>query len=96
MMQLALKMGATLQELNERMTAKEFSLWCEFYRQQPWGAERDNYHSAMQCSLNANINAPKGKTFSINDFMYQTSDAKKKSELDSFVARFTSMSVEKK
>lgn len=38
-MSLALRLGRTLEELGDTMTAAEFSLWLEFYREHPWDGE---------------------------------------------------------
>lgn len=85
-MQLALDLGATLGELNQRMSAQEFALWSALHRQQPRGVERDNYHAALIASLMANINAPKGKRFSVQDFMFEDSDSKKQRQTQTFVS----------
>jgi len=95
-MQLALDMGATLQELNARMTSKEFSLWSALHQQQPRGVERDNYHSAIIATLIANTNAPKGKSFNVNDFMHEDPEVKRERESRAFLARMRSLSTEVK
>lgn len=95
MMQLALDMGATLQELNNRMSAKEFALWSALHQSQPRGVERDNFHAAIVATVIANSNAPKGKTFKVNDFIHEDHEIKKEREQQAFFARMRSLSTPK-
>ena len=94
-MQLALDFGCTLEELNGRMTSKEFALWAALHRLQPRGVERDNFHAALQATILANIHAPKGKRFKVADFMHENADEKSAREFDAFAARLRSLSKEK-
>lgn len=89
-MQLSLDMGATLTELNQRMTAREFALWVAFNQIQPRGVVRDDYHISKLCALLANINAPKGKSFTVQDFMFETQENKQQREFKNFAARLRS------
>lgn len=96
MMQIALDLGCTLGELNQRMSSKEFSLWEAAIQAQPRGVERDNYHSAIIASLLANIHAPKGKRYTIADFMHEDEDTKKQRETQMFMSNLRALSVPKK
>lgn len=95
-MQLALDMGATLTELNQRMTGREAGLWLAFNQLQPRGVVRDDYHSARLCALLATIYAPKGKTFTVQDFMFEDPNSKQKREFQNFAARFRARAQPKK
>lgn len=94
-MQLALDMGATLGELNQRMSAREFTWWLALHQKQPRGVERDNFHAALIASIIANTHAPKGKTFSVQDFMHVDAETKKERELNMFISRMRSLSKSK-
>jgi len=94
-MQLAIDLGSTLQELNQRMSSAEFSLWLAFHQLQPRGVERDNFHAAIIASTVANTHAPKGKTFKIQDFMHEDAETKKERELKSFIGRMRALSTPK-
>lgn len=60
------------------MSAKEYQQWMEYYYQEPWGAERDNLHSATIASILANVHRGKNrKAFSVEDFFYKTKEASK-------------------
>ncbi|WP_205859246.1 phage tail assembly protein T [Pleionea sediminis] len=80
-------------ELNERMTSRELTLWMAFYEAQPRGVERDNYHAAMICTLLANIHAPKGKRFELDDFMHAPQSDKKERETAATLARLRALST---
>lgn len=43
--------------------------WAEYWEIEPWGAWRDNFHTAMLASLIARANG--AKDVSVKDFMYQ-------------------------
>ena len=53
------------------MPASEFAGWVEFYELEPFGAWRDNFHSATVASALVNMWLPKGKSVSAKDFMYE-------------------------
>ena len=95
MMQLALDMGATLSELNERMTSQEFTLWIAHHNNQPRGVERDNYHHAMMLAMYANAHAAKGKTFEVQDFMYENQESKIERQNKQFMATMRALSIPK-
>lgn len=46
-MALALRMGRTLSELRETLSASEFQLWAEFDRESPLSDVRSDYHAAQ-------------------------------------------------
>lgn len=58
-MQLALKLGKTVQELYEQMGAYEFSLWAAEYARNPWGEERADLRMGILASAVVNVS---GKT----------------------------------
>jgi len=51
-MSLALRLGRTLEELGDTMSAYEFSLWLEFYTEYPWDGEW--LRTGLVCSTIAN------------------------------------------
>lgn len=50
MFRLALGLGMTVSELEERMTYSELVEWIAFYRMEPWGCEVEDSRMAMQCA----------------------------------------------
>tara|TARA_R100000541_G_scaffold243_1_gene903 strand:- start:2515 stop:2775 length:261 start_codon:yes stop_codon:yes gene_type:complete len=69
----------TIAALEAQMTRKELESWMIYYSEQPFGSWRDNYHSAMLCSILWNVNAGKGKGKSPDDFMFKTQTQKRQS-----------------
>ena len=53
MHRLALALGRTVAELGVTMTSSELSDWIDYYKIEPWGAWRDNYHAALIASMHA-------------------------------------------
>lgn len=94
-MQLALDLGKTLEQLNNEMTAKEFTLWSQLHQMQPRGVERDNYHTATICTLLANINAPKGKRYQISDFMHKDPETENNNKVQNFLAKLRTIAKPK-
>lgn len=76
LMQLALKMGRTIQDLYESMSAYEFSLWAAEYARNPWGEERQDYRAGIVASTVANMSGKtlkRGNESKPRDFMpFQT------------------------
>jgi hypothetical protein len=53
-MQLAMRLGRTLDELGQTMSAKEFGLWCALNQQDPWDHTRGDINAAIICATIAN------------------------------------------
>ena len=53
MHRLALALGRTVAELSATMGSSELSDWIDYYKLEPWGAWRDNYHAALIASMHA-------------------------------------------
>jgi hypothetical protein len=62
----------TVGELGERMSAREFAAWQDFYQRNPFGSWRDNFHAAMMCSLTYNINSKSNKN--LDEFFFRTKE----------------------
>lgn len=78
---LALALGRTIQEIDEGMSSSEFNQWLAYYHLEPFGAERDNFHSATIATVLANIHRGKSQPpFSTEDFMLRDSETRAKSE----------------
>ena len=72
LMRLALKMGKTIQELYQTMSAYEFSLWAAEYAQNPWGEEREDYRVGILASTIVNVSGKivkRGNETKPHDFM---------------------------
>lgn len=72
-MQLALKMGRTLEELGNSMSSDEFAMWLEVYPDDLWGEMRAYERSGLICATVANFagkSLAKGaEAVSARDFM---------------------------
>lgn len=72
---LALALGATVEELRERMTGREFAAWCEYYAIEPFGALRDEYHARM---IAAAVARALGANVEMSDFALRFGEAPRK------------------
>lgn len=77
-MSLALRLGRTLQEMRETLTASELKMWIEFDRISPIGDWRGDVHAA-QISV-ATLNAQGGK-FTIPDVMLKWGEQEEVAEV---------------
>ncbi len=71
MFRLALALGRTVAELEQSMTCAEFSEWQAYYVLEPFGAWRDNWHSAQIASLIYNTNRGRSPPVKMSEYMYQ-------------------------
>ena len=70
---LALELGMPVGELSERMSAAEEVAWIAYYRESPFGDLRADMRNALVAQLIHNVNAGKGKSRKLQDFMlFQT------------------------
>lgn len=53
-MELALRLGRTLDELGSTMSALEFELWCEYRNVSPWDSMRGDLQAGIVCATIAN------------------------------------------
>ena len=73
-------LGKFVYELND-MPASEYEDWRQYFNENPWGPERDNWHSATIAALLWNINSGKDSPRKYaKDFMYIESGIKKQTE----------------
>lgn len=68
---MALALGSTVGELQERMGYDEFTHWAAFYHIESWGEWRADLRTADTLALLANVNRDpkKQKAFKAKDFM---------------------------
>lgn len=69
---LALALGGTVAELQDRMPYREFLEWVAFYQIEPWGDVRGDMQTALLAGLTANIHRDRkkqSKAFTPADFM---------------------------
>ncbi len=79
------------------MSSAEFMQWIAYYSLEPFGATRDNLHSAMIASTIANVHRGKGKkAIPPKDFMLKTELDKPKASFDEFYAFLSAHAVEKR
>ena len=75
----------------ESMTVEEFKSWALYNQRQPFGAWRDNYHSAIIASILWNVNAGKNNSKSPSDFMFKTQTEKRASDTGATLAKLQAM-----
>jgi len=92
---LALALGRTVAELEETMSSSEFSEWLEYYELSPFGAWRDNYHSAQIASLIYNANRGKSNPMGIDNFMYMDRETAEQRREAEFIASLDAGAVKK-
>ena len=84
---LALELGMTTGKLSSQMTEGEFQRWIQYYNKKPFGAERDNYHTALICALLVNINRGKGQPASkVAAFIYKDVGEARKTNIQQTMA----------
>lgn len=68
---LAAQLGATVGELQERMSSAEFTCWIAFYGLEPFGYDVEMWRMGMLASTTANAAGPKkgGKAWNPDDFI---------------------------
>lgn len=69
---LALALGGTVTELQERMPYREYLDWVALWHIEPWGDARGDMNAAMVASLLANVHRDKKKRvkpFTPQDFI---------------------------
>ncbi len=66
---LALELGMTVAELNQRMGHAELINWMAYSRIEPFGYQMQNYRAGMVCAAIQNCFTAKGKERRPTDFM---------------------------
>lgn len=72
MARLAMQLGSTIEELGERMSSEEFSVWCALWTEEPWGEYRADLRSAIVARTVAGFagkTLPAGVELELADFM---------------------------
>lgn len=97
MFRLALALGRTVSELEATMPSSEMTEWLAYYKLEPFGQERDNWHAALIASILANINRRKNAPATpISEFMYKDRDSRKQAETQGFLAGLKALAKPKK
>lgn len=75
------------------MPASEFQEWQTYFFIEPFGAMRDNYHSAQIAHILANQNRPKNKRpIPFSNFFYSDPEDKKRKKADRLASMFRALS----
>ncbi|HDR2894092.1 phage tail assembly protein T [Enterobacter soli] len=82
-MSLALRMGRTLSELRQSMTASELLMWIEFDRQSPVGDIRGDIQAAQIVSA---IYGSQGAKVQLDDAILRWGDGEQSAPKDPFAA----------
>jgi len=93
---LALALGRTVAELESSLGSRELTEWLAYYKLEPFGQERDNWHTGVLASMYANVHKASGKPASKpSDFIYGAKDTTKERQTVSTFAALDSMAVNK-
>lgn len=68
---MALGLGCTVAELEERLTSRELTEWLAYWQMEPWGQWRDNWHHAMTQAMLFNIHRGRKAARGPADFFYK-------------------------
>lgn len=69
-MKLSLKMGIPLDELQERVSSREFLEYLAHFKLEPWGEEKEDYRTGILASTIANVFRSKNqRPFQPDDFI---------------------------
>lgn len=82
-MSLALRMGRTLSELRQTLSANELLMWIEFDRESPIGDVRSDIHAAQIVSA---VYGSKGVKVPLNEAIIQWGGEEDEEEKDPFAS----------
>jgi hypothetical protein len=77
---LALALGRTVNELEQTLGSGELTEWIAFYRIEPFGSHRDNYHAAIIAATVANYSGKLKTPKQVHEFMIEHPDQKRERE----------------
>ncbi len=93
---MALALGRTVSELETSLGSSELTEWLAYYKLEPFGQERDNWHHGILASMYANVHKAAGKPSSKPaDFIYGAKDTTKERQTMTTFAALDSMAVDK-
>lgn len=70
----------------DAMPASDYQMLLDFYQKHPFGAERDNIHSAQICAVLANIHRKKNSApIHTKEFMIRDPEIARKERMSAFV-----------
>ena len=77
-------------------SSMEYTYLKQYYRLEPFGAWRDNYHAAQITQILANVHRGKRKRpFQLSDFFYRDKTTERNARHRSFFGAFKSKAVKK-
>lgn len=74
---LALALGMTVAEVQEKVSAEELKWWMAYSRISPISKDRDDYNAALITQAIYNVNRGKSKPLKIDDVRLKWGDTKK-------------------
>lgn len=96
MHRLALALGYTLEELNSRLSSSELTQWMAYYQLEPWGAWRDNWHTAILAKLTFDVNRGKQPPVKMDKFMFSDAELDAEKKAKQFAAQLNALSTKGK
>lgn len=89
-------MGIPIRELQQKISAPDFTGYMAFMSINPHGQERADWRSAMLATVFANCHAKKGKSFKISDFMPKWGQTRKRQKPQDMLAVLSLVTKAKK
>lgn len=93
---LALALGRTVTELEDTIGSAELTEWAAYYRIEPFGQWRDNWHAAIIASMLGN--RWRGKTDPVkteDDFIFRTTEQHKQRQTEKTIANLRTLAKKK-
>ena len=86
----------TVGELSERMGAAEYEDWIIYHNEEPFGANRDNWHFAQMLQMYATVHGKKGSRPKMADYFYKSEAAKGKENIQRMMAGMSALAAKSK
>ena len=96
MHRLALSLGYTIAELDERLSSSELTDWMAYYQLEPWGSWRDNWHAALIAKLTYDVNRGKQPPAKMQSFMFSDAEVDAEMKAKKFAAQLNALAGTKK
>ena len=86
--------GHSIASIKQTFAAREVDEWRNHYREEPWGAWRDNAHAALIVACLSNIYRKKGKRpIDWRRFIFMTKGERRSSDLKQAIDTLTSVAT---
>jgi len=88
-------LGRTVAELEQTLGSGELTEWQAYYRFEPFGSNRDNYHAGIIAATIANYSGKIKVAKQVHDFMLEPESVKKDRETKKTIAMIDALAKKK-